>query len=153
MNNGREVRLWDVDDAREIPYAGSRLLKGWNGIIFHPDGGHLLYIDTEGSAGLWSIATGQRVSEITPPGTLNAAQLALSPDGRFLAGRESRTRIAMWDTQTQKRWFSFREEHCDIFTLTWSPDSRRLAVGLSDGGISVWDITKIKAHLAELSLD
>ena len=118
-----------------------------------PDGGHLLYTDPDGSTGVRSIATGQRVSEMTPPGTLNQWQIALSPDGRFLAGRESRRRIALWDTQTRTRWFSFREEHCDIVTHTWSPDSRRLAVGLSDGGISVRDITKIKAHLAELSLD
>ena len=58
----------------------------------------------------------------------------------------------MWDTQTQKRWFSFREEHSEIAELVWSPNSQWLAVGLVDGGISVWDITKIKTHLAELSL-
>jgi WD40 repeat protein len=40
----------------------------------------------------------------------------------------------------------------DVWSLAWSPDGRRLAVGLSDGGLAVWDLDEVRARLAEFGL-
>jgi hypothetical protein len=44
------------------------------------------------------------------------------------------------------------EERSPIWSLAWSPDARRLAVGLSDGGLVVWDLHQVEEQLAKHGL-
>ena len=49
--------------------------------------------------------------------------------------------------------FTFREERSSIWSLAWGRDARRLAVGLSDGGLVVWDLDEVRTRLTTIGLD
>ncbi len=40
-----------------------------------------------------------------------------------------------------------------IWSLAWDPGGRRLALGLADGGLVIWNLPEVRAHLARLGLD
>ena len=46
--------------------------------------------------------------------------------------------------------WTFREERGPVWSLAFSPDGRRLAVGLSDGGLAVWNLDRFRALLDEV---
>jgi len=48
--------------------------------------------------------------------------------------------------------FSLPAESSTIWTIALSPDGDRLAVGLADGGLAIWNVPKIQAELAQLGL-
>lgn len=60
--------------------------------------------------------------------------------------------VAVIDLERAEIAFNFREETSPIFSLGWSPDARRLAVGLSDGGLCIWDRHEVQARLDKLGL-
>jgi hypothetical protein len=39
-----------------------------------------------------------------------------------------------------------------IWSLGWSPDGERLAVGLAEGGLVLWNVPKIQAELTRIGL-
>src|SRR5262249_56285822 len=41
----------------------------------------------------------------------------------------------------------------DVWCLAWAPDGSKLAVGLSDGRVAVWDLEQVRARLAEFGFD
>ena len=61
--------------------------------------------------------------------------------------------MSIWGLQTRERLYTLREEASPIWSLAFSPDSRKLALGMSDGGLVVWDLQVIGSELAELDLD
>jgi WD40 repeat protein len=48
--------------------------------------------------------------------------------------------------------FGLREERSPVWSHAWSPDERRLALGLADGGLCVWDLQVVLSRLDELGL-
>ncbi len=87
------------------------------------------------------------------PGTFEGFHIAVSPDGRWLAAEATPSSVAIVDLERGEIVFTFREERSPIWSLAWSPDARRLAVGLSDGGLVVWDFERVRALLAESGID
>jgi hypothetical protein len=45
------------------------------------------------------------------------------------------------------------DEGGSISHLTWCPDGARLAIGMKDGRINLWDLPQIQAQLAKLGPD
>ena len=54
--------------------------------------------------------------------------------------------------QTGSQVFSLPQESGPIWSLAWSPDGERLAVGLADGGLAIWNVRRIQAQLAQIGL-
>jgi WD40 repeat protein len=82
----------------------------------------------------------------------HSPHIALSKDGRRFAGLLRGDVVSVWSTADRKMLYSFRPEHSNVWSLAWSHDGDRLAVGLSDGGLAVWDIRVIHAELARIGL-
>ena len=61
--------------------------------------------------------------------------------------------ISLWDLEKRRLLLVLPERQSLPWSFAWSPDKQRLAVGLSDGGLVVWDLTAVRAHLAEIGMD
>jgi WD40 repeat protein len=147
------VKLWDVNRQAPIPFHGPSLLAGWQSLGFLPDSRHLVMIDQNRMAEVWDVETGRRVFTLGETGEFAKSHVALSPDGRWLAGDHTTSAVAVWDIERRRRHFILPEEHGPIAHLTWNRDGSRLAIGMKDGRVVLWDLPQIRARLAALGLD
>jgi WD40 repeat protein len=85
---------------------------------------------------LWDAETGHL---IPLDQSFSVSDLALSPDGRLLAGISYLDPVHIWDTQTGELLVQLnRSGHA----VTFSPDGQRLAsAGLR--GLYLWDVSKL----------
>jgi WD40 repeat protein len=68
--------------------------------------------------------------------------VAWSPDGKWIAAAGLRREVKVWDAQTGVEVAQLRQRTA-VWSLAFSPDTRRLAIGTSDGLIRLvpvsWD--------------
>jgi WD40 repeat protein len=76
---------------------------------------------------------------------------AVSLDGRYLASARRRS-VSVWDLQTRQGLFALPDAGATVWGLGWGPEGQ-LAVGTSDGGLTVWRLPAIRGHLRDLGLD
>jgi WD40 repeat protein len=92
-----------------------------------PDHGlHLLELQTNQSRG---ISVGSE--------TIHAA--AFSPDGKMLAGADSKNRVSLWDAASLKELRCLRGHEGEVRALDFSPDGKRLITGGVDKTVRLWD--------------
>ena len=152
VDHDKSIRLFDAVNFKAIPFQASPLVLGWHGLAFHPDGRHLLFVADTHVAEAWDVTTGKRDYTLGEPGEFEAWHVAVSPDGRLFAGDPKTTAAGIWDLDSKKRLFLLPEERSPIWSLAWSPNGESLALGLSDGGLVIWNLPKIRAELARMGL-
>ena len=126
-------------------------------LAFHPSGERLVSVSFDGSIRFWDISpTGGGESKIFLKGRALATEfisrIALSPDGRWFAGDATSEALTIIDLQEKKHLLTLPTERSPITSICWSPDSKRVAVGLADGGVSIWDMENVKKQLTEINL-
>lgn len=88
---------------------------------------------------LWEVSTGKKRL------TLDALKgvEAFSADSRFAAGPDDSNNVAVVDVRTGAvvRRLSLPAEAGGPDTLAFSADGKRLAIGMDDGRVTVWDVT------------
>jgi len=146
------VKVWDVATARGLAFSGPQALRGWHSLAFRSSQ-DLVYISSDGVAVVWDVTANRLVRTIGQPGAFEGFHIAVSPDGRWLAAEATPSSVAVVDLDRGEVIFTFRDERSPIWSLAWSPDARRLAVGLSDGGLVIWDLERVRALLAESGID
>jgi serine/threonine protein kinase/WD40 repeat protein len=73
-----------------------------------------------------------------------AGSLVFSPDGRFLTGRTHQWAV-IWDVDAREVVIRIPIPNDDcIYAQAFSPDSRLVALGVSDATVSVWDLASRK---------
>jgi WD40 repeat protein len=110
--------------------------------------------------------TGKRLTFLTPRRTLavldwpggavrdtglKAFQFALSPDGRYAATSNVDQEVVIYDLAAGREVLRLPSARNDVWGVAWSRDDR-LAVGLSDGGLVLWDLKEVRARLREFRL-
>ena len=81
---------------------------------------------------IWEVASGRAVHTLRGH-TSWVAQLAFSPNGKWLASAGSDRVVRLWDTARGKEVIAFPFDTPKISALAFSPDGRRLAAGGGDG--------------------
>jgi WD40 repeat protein len=66
--------------------------------------------------------------------------LALSPDGRWVAGSSRDGIVRLWDSQTLVRVGTFRGHSGYVTSAAFSPDGRTLATASNDGTVKLWAV-------------
>jgi serine/threonine protein kinase/WD40 repeat protein len=148
----RGVHLWDLANGREVPLRGPALLSGYGNLSFRPGGRQLAFVTSRGIGEVWDTTAGTRVLSLGDEGAFASPTSSISPSGRWFAGQSSPAGVALWDLGRRELAFSLREECSPVWSHAWSPDERRLAIGLSDGGLCIWDLHEVQSRLAELGL-
>jgi WD40 repeat protein len=117
-------------------------------LAFSPGGTAFVTVGANGTAALWSVATGRRVGALMAAGTPGgqaaagrpAAAVGFSPDGRTLATAVDGT-IRLWDTATQQEIGTpMAADPGPAAAVAFSPDGRTLATAGGDGTARLWDV-------------
>lgn len=146
------LRAWDIAANRELPLTAPPMLQGWHGLAFLPDGEAVIYISKSGAAEVWNVSKDRHVQTIGEEGAFTAPHLAASLDGRWLAALTQPDAVSVWHIPTGREAFRFRPLSSSVWSLGWDKSGRRLAVGQSNGGLSVWDLKKVEAKLVSANL-
>ena len=77
--------------------------------------------------------------------------LAVSPDGRFLAGADGARRVVVWRTADGALVARMRGHRRRVVAVAFSPDGRWLASGSWDDQIRFWDVAALDAAPSVLS--
>jgi WD40 repeat protein/serine/threonine protein kinase len=138
-----EVRLWDATTYR--PRVVLRSDTGpVNAVAFSPDGRILVAGGDRQSVKLWDLPGDQE----KPPLQMEAGDhvcMALSPDGATLAigskltDLRNQTPAQLWDAATGKLLTGLHTGTQQVYSLAFSFDGARLAVGSNDGSVQIWN--------------
>jgi hypothetical protein len=150
--NAHEIKVWRVKNGelmRTLP------TDGFANLAFSPDGAWL----AAGAAAhyqLWHTDSWQRCWQLERQGAMTApGALAFSPDGKLLALELAAARVQLVDPATGHGQHAALE-HYDarpVHALAFSVDGAQLAVGCNGHVVQLWNIRRIRDHLAKLGLD
>jgi hypothetical protein len=115
---------------------------------FDAAGKSLTYVTRDGMLGLYDWHRRAGV-----PGTAQPAfQVALRPHGGWVATSNPAHEVVLVDLRKGSKVLTLPPEGNDVWSLAWSPDGTRVAAGLADGGVVVWDLEQVRARLAEFGI-
>lgn len=131
------ARLWDATTGAVL-----RTFEGHtyqvNGVAFSPDGAQIATASDDGTVRIWETATGAVVR--TDEGHGNLVQtVAFAPDGEYLFSLGGDKAVRRWHKEsgaTQRYLLG----SSDGKSMAVSTDGTRLAVGLTDGTVQLWDV-------------
>jgi WD40 repeat protein len=153
VREDRKIGLWDVKNSCAGKLTAPLMNQGWHGLAFFPEGERLAFVSHTGAAEIWDVAGNKRLFQLGDENQFHAPHIALSKDGAWFAGLLEPDVVSIWSTADRRLLYSFRPEQSTVWSLAWSHSGDRLAVGLSDGGLVVWDIPTIHAELARIGLE
>jgi RNA polymerase sigma factor (sigma-70 family) len=137
------VKLWDVSTAQEVLTLPGGLPRAVTSLAFAP-GGHLLALGRDdGAVEVWDLVLRKRKANFKGSSAL-VGSLAFSTDGSVVvSGRQDGT--VEWDDSTRsdgKVRAPFQGHARRICCTAFSPNGRHLAVGTTDGGVTLWNPEK-----------
>ena len=149
----RMISVWKPGDdkVRDLTDVPIRRGGGWHGVLVQPETDNIMFVTDEGTLQVWNVKDDKAGPTIGQSGDFDGPHLALHSDGRLLAGLARHDQIAIWNLKSGERLMKLRPEESAIWSMSWS-NEKELAVGLSDGGVFVWDIANILEKLDNLGI-
>lgn len=150
--------MWDAQTGRELFACGGHAVLS---VDYSPNGKHLAGAGFDKQLVIWDAETGKELQSLQRLDRMNedSASVAYSPDGKLLAATgqffkqgSPYSTIRIWDTQTGKDLVDLRGHNGDVYSVAFSPDSKRLVTGGSDRVVKIWDVetgqelSAIKGH-------
>lgn len=125
------VYVWETSTGELIDtFTGS-----WSHVEFSPDGRWLAFNSALSTVTIWDVASWQPVLDLIGP----TGDLVFLPDGTTLAAVDDDSVVLYelpdGDVLQEFKGLGF------ILSVAFSPDGTRLAVGLDDGTVVLWDVT------------
>lgn len=136
---------WSTSGAVRVhDLATSTTLRTFTGLdrawllALSPDGARIALTVEPGRVDVFDVASGQRTLRLAGDGVW-AADIAWSPDGRWISGSLDSSGGAVWDAATGEQVAMLVPGHVGYAPLvTWSPDSSLVATAGHDGTARVW---------------
>ncbi len=150
-NRENRLRIWDFDTRQSIDADAPRLLQEWHALAFFSNGERFAYVTPQKRLQSWDAATG-RTAQLLPNILFDAPHIALSRSGRWIAGKPAWNEVIVCDLDQRDVRYALRPETCDVIALDWSPSERKLAVGLHDGRVLIWNLDRLNEELTRLGL-
>ena len=131
------VRLWDVETGNQ-----RLLLEAMGGQFSTPafiQNGSLIIAKDGNSVRTWDVNTGT-AKKVLASGLEEFAHFAISPDERLLAIRMADQSVRIRSASTGKGLAAITGHSGLVTDLRFSPDSRSLITGSTDGTAKTWDV-------------
>jgi WD40 repeat protein len=134
------LSLWDAASGRRL-----RTIQGppggipTAGIAFAPDGKSIATANSDHTADLWDVATGQERRRFVGH-TDGVYWVAFSPDGKWLATASADRTARLWDVATGQELRRFVGHTANLNGVTFSPDGKWLATASADQTARLWDV-------------
>jgi WD40 repeat protein len=146
------LRLWDIQARKEI-----LVLTGHNhsvdAVAFSPSGRTLASGSMDQTCRLWEVATGKTIY-VFQGHQRSVSSVAFSADGQMVASGSGATgyplkgttphKIRFWDVATGKESFQLQGHDSNVNSVAFSPDGSRLASGLRNSTVLLWDLTAVR---------
>jgi RNA polymerase sigma factor (sigma-70 family) len=144
-----EIRLYDARTGAEV-----RQLKGHTSLAepvqFSADGTRLFSRGHDQTVGVWDVATGKRLHRFDFGSAMSGDQLAVSPDGRWVAASHHAGEgmaVQVWDATTGREGPRFTLEKGQVGRLAFGDGATLAAVGGANwfdgdqpGWAVLWDV-------------
>jgi serine/threonine protein kinase/WD40 repeat protein len=145
----REGRLYSYDLARaDVSSVLGDARAAVRSLHFAPAGDRLTFVTTGGTLAVWDWQRKEAVDTHR-----KAETVAVSADGRWAALGGAEQNVTLADLVSGREILALPPEGSDVWCLAWAPDGTKLAVGLSDGGVAVWDLERVRARLADFGFE
>jgi WD40 repeat protein len=144
---GTGARVWDCQTGRIVK---ALLPKMWVvAVAFSPDGRWLVTASGQGTT-FWEVGTWEPGLQIPCRGE----RLAFAPDGSMLAVCDSRYVVKLFDPTDGRQLAALEAPNPHpIVHLCFSSDGSQLAAACETHVVQVWDLRRIRRHLAAMGLD
>jgi len=135
----RTVKLWDWTTGKRTMTLSESTAELYS-LVFTPDGSHLLAAGVDRSIRMWRVAGGEaRLERSAFAHDAPIVRLAVSSDGTRLGSSAEDRTVRLWKLDTLTPQESIPAQADWVQALAFSPDGRRLALGLYDGLLALWD--------------
>ncbi len=135
------IKIWDPITGQLV-----RSLIGRNSghsIGLSKDGTRLVSGSSGVSLSLWNVSQSkaQRQIDLRRESRFVPDRVALSPDGKLIAGGGRDNAIKLWDAATGRELFTLTGHRKSVRHLVFSPDNKLLASGSQDADVKLWSVT------------
>ena len=148
------LRVWDVENATQhailTPGQGG-VLNPLSELTVSSGIKKVAGRELHGTIHIWDAETVELLSSIPTDRMIRYWRLLLSPDGKFLAGRDivGRNKIELWQTDPGAPLFTLEDHASPVTAYAFSPDSKIFATGGEDSTIILSEV-KTGNRLANL---
>ena len=145
MGGDRLIRRWDSKSGKQLPLPEGYITQTVP--IASADGKHIIVADHAGAIDFWNVQTGKRDKQLQPNGSYGIDCLAISPDGKWLAGGRTTQDVQLWNLTADKmeRTIPLVEKPDEkggdhVKRVAFSPDSKVLYTASGKTGITAWEV-------------
>jgi len=128
--------IWALDggtDATQISITGSR---AWC-LTFDREGRHLITGHSNGSFGVWNVATGS--GQQVRGHSSDVLAIGMAPNRRRLVTASFEMTLKVWDAETRQELLTLRGHDNIVQGVAFSRDGMRIASCSDDGTIKLWN--------------
>jgi RNA polymerase sigma factor (sigma-70 family) len=145
MGNDKLVRRWDLKTGKELPLPDGYTTQ--TAVVPTRDGKNLIVVDHAGNIDYWDLSTGKHVKKLQGGRAGGLDCVAVSADGRWLAGGRTLQDVQLWNLAAGKleRFIPLVEnpdtrggDH--VKRVAFSPDSKLVLSGSGKTGVTAWEV-------------
>ena len=137
LTDASMVQVWDAHTGRPLASFHLSAPVSDTGLVWTPDGTRIVtWGDKE--VDVLDIATRRFVLKVVPTRIDLLPVWALSPDGGHIASLSAADAVQIWDAITGRKLNVYQSPGNSVKVVAWSPDSRTIAAGSTNGTVRVW---------------